>query len=251
MSDAAPRRLAARAHPFTPLVLVLAVVLLAFLLPAPAGPLALAALTVVLAPVVRDAGALRPAAVIVVPLWILLFVVQALLGDAPRIALGPVAVSATGLRETIAQGARLTAIVIASLVVVRGFRASRFVDAALARGWPFAAAYLVAATIAMIPRLRQRVAVIRDAQRARGLRLGGSLRARLAGLGPLALPLVFGALADADDRALALESRGVVAASRKPGRTPLHPPPDTTLDRALRLVAIAAVVAALAWRMAR
>lgn len=239
-----------RAHPFTPLTVTLAVVLLVFLLPAPVGPVSLALALILLAPFIGDGYVLAPSLVIVLPLWVLLLVVLGVLGDAPFTRVGPVELSVAGLTETVAQGARLTAIVVASVLALRGFRASRFVDAAAARGWPFALTYLVAATLQTLPRLRQRVTLIRDAQRARGLRLRGSIITRAAGLIPLTLPLVLGALADADDRAVALESRAVAAASgRAAGRTPLHPPADTTLDRAIRWGAVLATLAALAWRI--
>ena len=238
-----------RAHPFTPLVVALAVVVLAFLLPAPAGPVVLAIALALIAPFIGDGHTLRPALIIVIPLWVLLFVVLGVLGEAPFIAAGPIELSAAGTTEAIAQGSRLTAIVVASVLTLRGFRPSRFVDAASARGWPFPVTYLVAATLQTIPRLRQRVALIRDAQRARGLRVTGSLLTRAAALVPLTLPLVLGALADADDRAVALETRAVAAVTT-PGahRTPLHPPIDTVLDRIIRWSACAAVVAAAIWR---
>jgi energy-coupling factor transport system permease protein len=239
-----------RAHPFTPLTVTLAVVALAFLLPEPAGPAALALALVLTAPFIGDGHTLRPTLIIVLPLWILLFIVLGILGDPPFTHVGPVEVSAPGFREAVAQGSRLTAIVVASVLALRGFRASRFVDAAAARGWPFPVTYLAAATLQTLPRLRQRVLLIRDAQWARGLRLRGSIVTRAAALIPLALPLILGALADADDRAIALETRAVAAVTT-PGarRTPLHPPADSALDRGLRWGAVACAAAALLWRI--
>ncbi|HEU5359422.1 MAG TPA: energy-coupling factor transporter transmembrane component T [Gemmatimonadales bacterium] len=252
MTAGSPASPIGRAHPFTPLTATLAVVFLAFLLPAPAGPVVLALLAVACAPLVGDAAALYPALIIVVPLWLLLFLVLGVLGDAPFTALGPVTLSVAGTREALAQGARLTAIVVPSLLALRGFRAARFVDAAAERGWPFSAAYLVAATLQTIPRLRHRVILIRDAQRSRGLKVRGSIVQRVRALVPLTLPLILGALADADDRAVALESRGV-AAVVVPGarRTPLDPPADSILDRTIRWGAVLAVVLAAAWRVVR
>lgn len=252
MTTGASGGLAARAHPFTPLTATLAVVILAFLLPAPMGPVVLALIAVAAAPILGDGAALRPSLIIVAPLWLLLFLVQGVLGDAPFTAWGPVALSVAGLQEALAQGARLTAIVVASMLALRGFRASRFVDAAAERGWPFSAAYLVAATLQTIPRLRQRVVLIRDAQRSRGLQVQGSIAERITALVPLTLPLILGALADADDRAVALESRAIAAVTA-PGarRTPLAPPRDTPLDRAVRWGAAAAVIVAIVWRAVR
>ena len=252
MSAGPPASALTRAHPFTPLTATLAVVFLAFLLPAPDGPVVLALLAVVSAPLLGDGAALRPTFVIVLPLWLLLFLVQGVLGDAPFTALGPVTLSVAGTREALAQGARLTAIVVPSVLALRGFRAARFVDAAAARGWPFSAAYLVAATLQTIPRLRHRVTLIRDAQRSRGLRVRGSVVQRIRALVPLTLPLILGALADADARAVALETRGVAAVVvPRARRTPLDPPADSALDRAVRWGAVLAVFLAAAWRVIR
>ncbi|MGH7533593.1 MAG: energy-coupling factor transporter transmembrane component T family protein [Gemmatimonadales bacterium] len=252
MTDTASGSLVARAHPFTSLTATLAVVLLAFLLPPSIGPVVLALLAVAAAAIVGDAGALTPSLIIVVPLWLLLLLVQGVLGDAPFTTWGPVPLSISGLDEALAQGARLTAIVVASMLVLRGFRASRFVDAAAERRWPFSIAYLVAATLQTIPRLRQRVTLIRDAQRSRGLRVQGTIVQRVTSLIPLTLPLILGALADADDRAVALEGRAIAAVTA-PGarRTPLAPPADTALDWAVRWGSALVVIVAIIWRVSR
>ncbi|HET7024423.1 MAG TPA: energy-coupling factor transporter transmembrane component T [Gemmatimonadales bacterium] len=252
MTPSAPGSLVARAHPFTSLTVTLAVVVLAFLLPASIGPVVLALLAIAVAAVVGDPASLTPSLIIVVPLWLLLLLVQGVLGDAPFTTWGPLTLSIGGLDEALAQGARLTAIVVASMLALRGFRASRFVDAAAERRWPFSAAYLVAATLQTIPRLRQRVTLIRDAQRSRGLRVQGSIVQRVTALVPLTLPLILGALADTDDRAVALEGRAIAAVTA-PGarRTPLAPPVDTVVDRVVRWGSVLAVAVAIIWRITR
>jgi len=49
-----------------------------------------------------------------------------------------------------------------------------------------------------------------------------------------------------DERALALETRGLAAGHR---RTPLAPPPDSALQRMARLALVLACGLALAWRL--
>src|SRR5439155_1200286 len=88
-----------------------------------------------------------------------------------------------------------------------------------------------AATITAVPTLRGRARRIVEAQRCRGLSPRGSLGNRLRALRALALPLVLSALHDVDERALALETRGMVSGAR---RTPLAPPPDPAVERAAR-----------------
>ena len=226
--------LAGRAHPFTPLVVVAGIVGLAFLLPAPGGPLALYAATAALVLVGGVPHAIAAGALVCLPLWFFLGVLHVVLaaGDGPDAAL--------------AQGARLGAVATASAALLRSFRPSRFLDAMAARGWSFHSAYLVVATLQALPRLRERAHAIQLAQRARGLRLRGAPLGRLRALVPLTLPLMLASLAEVDDRAMALDTRAVSA----PRRTPLHPPAWGRSDAIACGLAVAAALAALGWRIA-
>lgn len=246
-APAAPGGVVARAHPFTPLVASLAVIFLAFLLPAPAGPLLLAAFLACATLILADPRALLPAAWLAVPFWVLLFLLHALLGDGETFAFGPLTLSVSGTAIALTQSARLTAIIIASVLVIRGFRPGRFVDAALGAGWPWSMAYLTAATLNAINRFQERAVRVQEAMRSRGLRVRGSLVARASAFVPLALPLMLGALHEVDERTFALATRQVRAERAR--RTPLHPPVDTLLDRAVRWGAASAVVAVVAWRV--
>jgi energy-coupling factor transporter transmembrane protein EcfT len=232
-------------HPYTPLALAGAVTALAVLLPAPAGPVALLGLVIAAVAVAGPRGAFLDAAPVVAPIWFFLLILHGLLGDgAPIPALG-LTWRADGLRTALGQGARLGAIILASTAVLRSFRPAAFLDAAAARGRPLGPALLVVATLEAIPRLRRRAASILAAQRVRGLRLAGSPVRRLRALVPLGLPLLLGAIAEADDRALTYAARGLDGATR---RTALEPPADRRADRILRALALAAVAVALAWR---
>jgi energy-coupling factor transport system permease protein len=117
-----------------------------------------------------------------------------------------------------------------------------------ARGVPFGRMYLLVSTLTVVPRLRARAAQIIEAQQCRGLALGGSPVARVRALGPLVVPLVLSALAEVDEQALALDVRGGTATGR---RTALEPPDDHALDRLVRWLVVALVVAAYAWAFGR
>jgi energy-coupling factor transport system permease protein len=225
--------LVARAHPFTPLVLAAAIVVLAFALPAPRGPMALYAATAALVALAGAPRALITGAIVCLPLWFFLFILHVALrgGD--------------GLDAALAQGARLGAIATASAALLRSFRPSRFLDAMAVRGLSFHAAYLIVATLQSLPRLRARAHAIQEAQRARGLRLRGAPLGRLRALVPLTLPLMLGSLAEVDDRAMALETRGVAARRR----TPLAPPSWSGWDVLACSAAAAALLLALGWRV--
>jgi energy-coupling factor transport system permease protein len=107
--------------------------------------------------------------------------------------------------------------------------------------------FVIGAAVQMVPRTLDRVGEIADAQRARGMDTEGRIWRRARGLVPLAGPVVFGALAEVEERTMALEARGFTS----PGhQTLLRVPADHTLDRALRWLALAGVVAIAAVRLA-
>jgi energy-coupling factor transporter transmembrane protein EcfT len=208
-----------------------------------------------------------PAVALTLPIWLILFLLHGVMGDAPRVALGPVALSGAGLERAVVMGGRLAAIVLVSLVTLAAVSPARLVEAMTERGVPFARIFLLVSTLTFLPRTRARAAQILEAQQLRGLRLGGSPVARLRALGPLVLPLVLGALAEVDEQVLALESRGAVrgersevrvgssgvrgerAAGGAPRRTALDPPPDSAAERVLRWGLWLGVVAAYAAKL--
>jgi len=220
-----------RRHPFTLLALAGALPALAWILPAPAGGMATAAaaLGLALLPAAGGGATVARAAVLTAaPFWAFLL----LLHDA-----------ATAL----AIGLRLTTMVASVVWVVAALPPARLVEALVARGWSARAAYVFAATLAAVPVLRARARRIVEAQRCRGLSPRGGLVRRLRALRALALPLVLSALHEVDERALALETRGLASGAR---RTALAPPADPPAERALRWGLAALCAAALVWRLA-
>lgn len=246
-SPTAPRGLVARAHPFTPLVASFTVVALAFLLPAPLGPVVLMGALILLAPLLGDGRALVPAAYLAVPFWFFLFLLHGVFGEAPFARVGPLLLSVHGVPVAVTTSARLTAVILASVLLIRGFRPGRFVDAALAANWSWTAAYLGAATLNAIPRFQERAVRVREAMRSRGLRVHGSLFTRAFAFVPLALPLMLGALHDVDERAFALATRQVRLGDAR--RTPLRLPEDPPVDRIVRWGCTVATLAAALWRL--
>ncbi len=223
-----------RAHPFTVLAVTAAAVALAFVLPGPTGPVALMLVAVLVALVERVPRVLIAAAVIALPVLFFAVVLHGILGDDPT--------------RAVTLGARITAMVIVFLVALTAVHPGRLVDALLARGAPFEAAYLFSATLQAVPRLRTRAAAILDAQRCRGLQVKGSIVRRVRAIVPLAVPLVLGALGEADERAMALEARGARSHAK---RTPLSPPADSRYDKLVRWLLLFTVVGAIALRVIR
>ena len=245
--NVAPDALAARAHPFTPLVLTLCIAVVAIAAPGPVAAGALYAATILLVTAAGTGRAALRALVPLAPLWFFLFLLHGVLGDGARVAVLGVGLSRAGLTLAVTQAARLGAIATASLALYASFSPARFVDAVAERGWPFSMSYLVVATLLALPRFRARAAAILEAQRSRGLRLRGSPLNRLRALGPITFPLLLGALAEVDERGFALETRAASGVAR---RTSLDPPADSRADRLVRWGGIATAVAVVAWRVA-
>jgi len=235
--------LATRAHPFTPGAVALALGALALVLPSPAQITALYVFTVALALATGTGRGVRGGLVAVLPIWVLLFVLQGVYGEGPRVA-APWGgtLSQSGLQWAWSQGTRLAVIATASLAFASSFDPHRFLQAAIARRWSFGAAFLLVATLDAADRLGGQARRLREAQRTRGIRVTGSLAARARALPALVFPLLLVSLTEADDRALALETRGLTT----PGpRTAMDPPPDTAVDHVVRWLALASVAAAV------
>lgn len=238
--------LAVRAHPFTIPTVTLAVTLLAFVLPGPMGPTALYGVVIIAAVATGVGRAIVPGVLVCLPLWVFLFILHGLWGGGPPVTLGPVELSREGSALALAQGARLGAIVTATLALYSSFRPARFLDAVAERRWPFAPAYLFVATLQAMPRLVDRARVVREAQRARGLRVRGGPARRWRALRLLVFPLVVGALAEIEERTLALETR---AAQHRGPRTAVDPPVDRPWDRLIRWGSVTTALAAAVWRV--
>jgi energy-coupling factor transport system permease protein len=147
----------------------------------------------------------------------------------------------------LALGLRLTTMIASFLWVAAVLPPARIVEAMVAAGWPVTVAYLFAATLSAVPLLRERARRLVDAQRCRGLATRGGLLVRMRALRALALPLVLSALHEVDERALALETRGLVSGAR---RTSLAPPADHAAERVGRWGLVLATAALLVWRLA-
>ncbi len=222
---------------------------LAVVLPAPRATIALLVGTALLGIVAGAGKGVRLGLAVAAPFWILLFVVHALLGADARIpAPWGGTYSPTGLAWALDQGSRLGAIIMASLVFAAEFDPHRFLQAAIARRWPFGLAFLVVATLDAAARFSEQARRLREAQRTRGLRVHGSLIIRARAIPALIFPLLLASITEADDHALALETRGLTM----PGvRTAIDPPTDSFGDRLVRWTMLAVVVAAVIWRCTR
>lgn len=85
---------------------------------------------------------------------------------------------------------------------------SELVVALTEKGLPSKAGYLVLASLNVVPQMQRRMAVIREAQEARGLSMEGGPLARIKATVPLFGPVVMSSLTDAEERGAVLETHG-------------------------------------------
>ena len=218
-------------HPFTLLTLAVALPALAWILPAPwggAGAL-ITAMALLLTPGASPGfAAARTAVITAAPFWFFLYLLH-------------------GVGGMVTIGLRLSTMIASFVWLVAILPPARLVEAMVAAGWPVSAAFLFSATLQAVPALRERAQRLVDAQRCRGLATRGGPLVRLRALRALALPLVLSALHEVDERALALETRGLVAGAR---RTALAPPADHRGEQVLRWLLVLSCAALLVWRVA-
>ncbi|MEG1458472.1 MAG: energy-coupling factor transporter transmembrane component T [Acetivibrio sp.] len=110
---------------------------------------------------------------------------------------------------------------------------SRMVSALERVGLTGYVGYLILATINVIPQMQKRMAVIKNAQNARGLETEGSLKKRVKAFLPLIGPVIMSSLMDAQERGMTLELRGFTI--KNTTRVRLMEAIETTLDKRIKV----------------
>jgi energy-coupling factor transport system permease protein len=106
--------------------------------------------------------------------------------------------------------------------------------------------YVLISTLQILPQMQTKAQTIIAAQRSRGLDTQTSFFRRVGAIVPLVGPLVFGSLAEVEERAIAIEARGFTSSRPK---TFLREIPDTSFDRAIRWTLIGLVIITLVIRL--
>jgi energy-coupling factor transport system permease protein len=152
---------------------------------------------------------LRMAFRVVLPFAVSVFLIQGFLwpGGAPVLWIGPLALKREGLIFATAAAGRILIVVSSFLWFALTTRPDMLMSALAQRGFPANLAYIIVATIQIVPRFQARAATILDAQRARGLETGGRFYQRARAVLPLVVPLILSSLVDVEERALAIEAR--------------------------------------------
>lgn len=240
-----------RLHPLTKLTLSFGLIALALGMNIDWLPLALYLLVLLpLSAVARIAPPyLRTSLRLLLPFAISLFVIQSLFfpeGRTVLARLGPLSIKAEGVRFAFASASRILLIAGALLLTLQTTHPGMLLSGLVQKGLPPKLAYVIVTTLQIVPQMRDRAALIMDAQRARGLETQGSLLVRSRALLPLIGPLVLGSLLDVEERTLALEARAFGATTPK---TSLFALPDPLPERLLRWAIVLAMVAIIGWRL--
>jgi energy-coupling factor transport system permease protein len=146
---------------------------------------------------------------VALPFALSVFLIQGFLwtGGTPLIGIGPLSLKKEGLVFAIASTGRILVVISTFLWFAFTTRPDTLMIALAQRGLPSSLAYIIVATIQIVPRFRSRAVSIMDAQRARGLETGGRLLQRVRAILPLVIPLILSSLIDVEERALAIEAR--------------------------------------------
>jgi energy-coupling factor transport system permease protein len=232
-------------HPLTKLVGAFALVFVGFLARWPHLPLALFLFVVL--PIAGWGRIARPLLRVVftllLPFVISIALVQGLLYPGAThivLAVGPLSFKQEGLAFAYVTAGKIILLAGAGLLLLFSTQPSDLTFALQERGMPNALAYIVVAAIQLLPQMQARAAAIVDAQRARGLETEGSLVRRASAVFPLLAPLVFGALVDVDERAMALEARGFSSRRTKTSYKELR---DTRAQSLVRWLMVAGALA--------
>ncbi len=231
-------------HPLTKLVAVCSIVLIGFL--ARWHPLPIALFLFVILPLAAWGEIARPVirvtVTIVLPFIISIALVQGLFypGASHEVySFGPLAFKQEGLVFAYTTASKILLLAGAGLLLLFSTHPSDLTQALVERGMPSAIAYIIVAAIQLLPQMQAKANAILDAQRSRGLETEGSFLHRMRAIIPLLAPLVFGALTDVDERAMALEARAFSSTHAKTSFKELH---DTRAQAIMRWMLIACAV---------
>lgn len=181
---------------------------------------------------------LRATFTIILPLAVSLALIQGFFFPGAQDVLfqiGPFALKREGLEFAFVTATRLMLIAGAGLLVIYATHPADLALALVQAGAPYPLAYIIVTAIQLLPEMQARAEGILNAQQARGLETTGDLRVRVAAFVPLIAPLVYGALENVQERALALDARAFRAPRAKTSWRELR---DTQFQRGARMLLV-------------
>ncbi len=181
---------------------------------------------------------LRTTFTILLPLTISVALVQGFFFPGAQTVLlqiGPFTLKREGLEFAFVIATRLLVIAGAGLLVVYTTHPADLASALVQAGAPYALAYIAVSAIQLLPEMQANAQNILNAQQARGLETQGNVMVRIRAFVPLVAPLVYGALENVQERALALDARAFRAPRPKTSWRELY---DSHAQRISRILLV-------------
>jgi energy-coupling factor transport system permease protein len=192
---------------------------------------------------------LRTSLLLALPIAVSAFLVNLFFfpgGQQVLLRIGPITATGEGLAFALEILVRILAISGAVTLFYLTTRPADLVVDLERRGISPRVAFVANASVQTVPAMVERAAQITAAQRARGLDTEGSLWRRIRGVVPIVGPVIMGAIAEVEERTMALEARGFTRPGR---RTLLWTPGDTTAESIARWAFLLALVALISVRI--
>jgi energy-coupling factor transport system permease protein len=228
-----------RTHPLTKLCLLLWATVAAFTLP---WEVSLPASMAMIASGADIGGGKRVAQLwfaTLAPLALALIILHGLMLRPADMHVFGVSVSRAGLEGAATIVGRISFLIAATLLFLATTHPAQLLKALDAAGFSPGFSYLIASPLLTARMFGARAAEIRDAQKARGLEMDGSMWSRIKTLPSVLVPLVVMGLDEAQNRSSALSARAFRALPR---RIVLDPPAASPLDIWLRAFFILAAL---------
>lgn len=201
-----------RLNPVVKVAAVFALGLSALIWPTPWLGLAFVVVLFPIAAVARIGGSFAKIMIgFGIPITVMLMFIQGLYSPRNRTVIADLGFAQLGL-EGVLYAAKIIVVVLTFLgsftIMTKTTATSRLMAALNGIGLNAKIGYLVLASLNVVPQMQRRMAVIQEAQSARGLEIGGSMVSRLKAALPLLGPVVMSSLTDAQERGMTLETRG-------------------------------------------
>lgn len=240
-----------RLNPLTKLVLVFAIIAIAFTFPWYWMPICL--FLFVLIPIAFIAKVSREYFItvtrLILPAAGFLFLMQALfqpVGEEIIFQFYFLDATRESVEYAFTIASRIMAMISAFTILLLTTHPSELMSDLTRRGLPGQFAYVIISTLQILPQMQAKAQTIIAAQRSRGLDTESTFLKRAGSVLPLVGPLVFGSLAEVEERAIAIEARGFTSKKEK---TSLHEVPDTSTDKTLRWILIITIILSISLKL--
>ena len=147
-----------------------------------------------------------------------------------------------GLDKAVSLCSKILGIGSAAILSVKILNLNKLMAVLEKKGVSPTVSYVLMSTASIIPQMNKKMGTILEAQKSRGIEMESKLNVRAKAYFPSVGTLILKSIVSAEESAITMQARAFSAPCKK---TTLHEIPDTGTDKAVRILAIAAVVAAI------